>query len=106
MLRKEAAEYIVELDVSEFAQTEIRVEATGHEVKVQCVHERDKGSFLPLSVHERLEESFHLPDDADIDRLRAVYRDGTLVLSTRRRQLTRRIVAVEPDVLAYTDMGS
>jgi HSP20 family molecular chaperone IbpA len=105
-VREEPGEYTIELDVSEFAQTEVQVEAVGQQIKVRCGHDQDKRSSMPLSVHEQLEESFRLPDDADVEQLRAVYRDGTLVLSARRRTLTRRIVAVEPDYLVQsTDMG-
>jgi HSP20 family molecular chaperone IbpA len=99
-LREELHEYSVELDVSDFGQTDLGVDVVGQEVTVRCVHERAPKSSSTLELHERLEETFRLPDDAEAARLRAVWREGTLVLTARRRPLTKHRIVIEGDHLA------
>lgn len=99
-VHEEPAEYLIELDVSDFALDELLVEATGWRITVRGDQlETDEDDGKAFRLHERLEESFRLPDDADPDRIRAVYKHGTLEIHARRRKLTRRLVSIERDYL-------
>lgn len=92
-----ADEYVVELDVADFTERELAVEVTGLLVTVrgdQLGTEEDDA--LAFHLHERLEESFRLPDDADADGLRAHYRHGTLQLHAPRTHREPRPVAIVP----------
>ena len=100
VLREELHEYTVEVDVSDFGQAELEVDVVGQEVTVRCVRDRATRSSAALALHERLEETFRLPDDAEAARLRAVWRDGTLVLTARRQPLTTHRMVVEGDQFA------
>jgi HSP20 family molecular chaperone IbpA len=95
-VRETAEEYVVELDVSDFTESEIQVEIVGPEVTVrgdQLETKEDEG--LAFRLHERLEECFRLPDDADADRLNAFYAHGTLELHAPHKRLEPREVPLE-----------
>jgi HSP20 family protein len=95
-VREEDCRYVVELDVSDFTQRELTVEALGPIVTVrgeQTELKEDEG--LAFRVRERLEESFRLPDDVDPDGLTVRYRHGLLEIHVPRRRLARREVPVE-----------
>jgi HSP20 family molecular chaperone IbpA len=99
-VREEPAEYLIKLDVSGFVEDELTVETAGSRITVRCDQletEEDDGKAFRL--HERLEESFRLPDDADAEHARAVYKHGTLEIHARRRQPMRRLVPIERDHL-------
>ena len=49
----------------------------------------------PFRLHERLTESFRLPDDADADGLHVYYAHGALEFCVPRRHLVARAVPVE-----------
>ena len=101
-LREDATEYLVELDVSDFTDRELTVEVLGRRVAVRGEQIRpDTEEEAPFHLHERLEETFRLPDDADADALVAVYHHGTLALRVPRRDLRPRQVAVthEPSLV-------
>lgn len=96
-VREDASEYVVKLDVSDFTETELTVETLGPVVTVrgdQLETGGDEGRAFCL--HERLEETFRLPDDAAPDRVRAFFEHGTLELRARRRPLAPHTVPVEP----------
>lgn len=93
-VREQGGEYLVEFDVSDFAESELEVEALGRRVTVRAEQLADEG--LPFRLAERLEESFRLPDDADVRQLKAFYRHGRLELSAPRRLLAARNVPIEP----------
>ncbi|HZO63133.1 MAG TPA: Hsp20/alpha crystallin family protein [Gaiellaceae bacterium] len=104
-MHEQPCEYVVQFDVSEFAKSELTVEATGRRVTVrgdQQTTGSDEGQ--PFRLHERLEESFRLPDDADVDQLTATYVYGVLELHAPRVALdTRRLPIGQPSFLANTD---
>jgi HSP20 family molecular chaperone IbpA len=95
-VRESDAEYRIELAIPEFVECELEVEALGQRLTVrgdQAEVPEDEGKAFRL--HERLEESFRLPDDADPDRVRAFYRHGTLEIRAPRTRLASRSVPVE-----------
>ena len=68
-VREDNGEYLIELDVADFTESELTVEALGRRLTVrgdQVETSEDDGE--PFRLHEHLEESFRLPDDADVDR--------------------------------------
>lgn len=95
-LQEDPDEYLVELDVSDFTESELTLTVLGRLVTVrgnQLETKEDEG--LAFRLHERLEESFRVPDDAAIDRLAAFYQHGTLELHAPRRPLVPHTVAIE-----------
>jgi HSP20 family molecular chaperone IbpA len=68
---KSGTEYVVDVDVSGFALGDLSVEIEDHEVTVH----RDRS---------KLDESFALPRDADVEWLTAVYEPGKLELHAPR----------------------
>ena len=95
-VREERCEYVVELDVSDFLESELAVEAVGLRVTLRGdqVQEPDDDS-VALRLHERLEESFRLPDDADADLMKVFYTHGTLEIHAPRARLEPRAVPIE-----------
>jgi HSP20 family molecular chaperone IbpA len=90
-VRETEAEYIVELDVADFTAAELAVEALGPAVTVrgeQIETEADSGQ--PFRICERLEETFRLPDDVDLDTLEVLHKHGVLELHVTRTQLEPR----------------
>lgn len=95
-VREEPAVYVIELDVSEFTEDELSVEALGPQVTVRGdQRERPQDAVEPFRLHERLEETFRLPDDADAGQITAVHRHGTLEVRAPRRPLSPRAVPIE-----------
>jgi HSP20 family protein len=89
-------EYVIELDVAAFTESELSVGTLGPVVTVlgdQLVNKEDER--LPFRLHERLEESFRLPDDAVVDRIEAFYEHGLLELHVPRRALAPHAVQIE-----------
>jgi HSP20 family molecular chaperone IbpA len=95
-VRDDGHEYVVELDVSDFLESELAVDVLGLRVSVHGdqVREQDEET-VAFRLQERLEESFRLPDDADPDRLKAFFAHGTLELHVPRRELEPRRVPIE-----------
>jgi HSP20 family protein len=95
-LRELDGEYVVELDVSDFTERELEVEVLGALVTVRGERlpaaDDESGAFR---VHERLEESFRLPDDVDPAGVRAVHRHGALGIHAPRTRLVPRRVPIE-----------
>jgi HSP20 family molecular chaperone IbpA len=90
------AEYVIELDVSDFTQPELKAELVGSELTLrgdQLEDETDQG--LAFRLHERLEESFRLPADADVDALKVFYAHGSLEIHAPKKRLVPRAVPVE-----------
>lgn len=89
-------EYLIELDVPEFAESELSVEAVGPTLTVrgnQLETPGDAGTAFHL--HERLEESFRLPDDADLDQIKVCYGHRALEIRVPRKQLEPRRLPIE-----------
>jgi len=90
------AEYLIQLDVADFAEAELTVEALGRRLTVrgdQVETAEDNGDAFRL--HERLEESFLLPDDADVEQLRVVFKHGVLEIHAPRAPLELRRLPIE-----------
>jgi HSP20 family molecular chaperone IbpA len=95
-VRRDAKEYVIRLDVSDFTEQELSIETVGPCVTVrgdQAETAADDGK--PFRLHERLEESFRLPDDADPTRIRAFHRHHALEIHTPRTRLEPRPVPIE-----------
>jgi HSP20 family molecular chaperone IbpA len=94
-VRATDAEYLVELDVADFTVAELSVEACGPVVTVrgeQVETEADEGR--PFRIRERLEETFRLPDDVDLQTLSAFHKHGMLELRVIRAPLSARRVLI------------
>ena len=95
-VRDDDREYVIELDVCDFLESELVVDVVGTRVTVRGdqVQEQDddKAAFR---LHERREESFRLPDDADPGLMSAFYARGTLELHVPRRDVVSRRVPIE-----------
>lgn len=95
-VRADAREYVVELDVSDFLESELVVELLGARLTVRGDQSPDPGDDgTPFRLQERVEESFRLPDDVDTDRLKVWYGHGTLEIRAPRSRLEPRTVPVE-----------
>jgi HSP20 family molecular chaperone IbpA len=95
-VRADAHRYVIELDVSDFLESELQVELLGARVSVRGDQLQDPGDDgIPFRLQERLEESFRLPDDVDTDQITVVLRHGTLEIRAPRSRLEPRTVPVE-----------
>jgi HSP20 family molecular chaperone IbpA len=95
-VRADGREYVVELDVSDFTDDELAIEVVGPHVTVRGDQlETPEDGERAFRLHERLEESFRLPDDAVAEDLAAFYEHGTLELHAPRRKFVPRVIAVE-----------
>ena len=95
-VRADPHEYVVELDVSDFLESELGVELVGARVTVRGDQSPVPGDDgRPFRLQERLEESFRFPDDVDTDRTRVLYGHGTLEIRAPRSRLEPRIVPIE-----------
>ena len=97
-VHEEHGEYLIELDVSDFTESELAIEARGPQLTVrgdQLETTEDDGRAFRL--HERLEESFRLPDDADADHVKVFYKHGTLEIHAPRTRLQPRPVPIRHD---------
>jgi HSP20 family molecular chaperone IbpA len=95
-VREQPGEYVVDLDVSDFTETELTVEAVGPHLTVRGDQletvEDDRKAFR---LHERLEETFRLPDDVDTDRIKVFYTHGTLEIRAPRTRPEPRRLPIE-----------
>ena len=89
--------YRISLDVSGFAENELRVEVRGMVVTVRGDHEGPEDDGAPFHIQTRLVKSFRLPADAAVDDLSAALAHATLGLRVPRRPDESRIVPVEHD---------
>ena len=104
-VREGADAYIIRLDVADFAESELSVEALGPRVTVrgdQLETIEDNGKAFRL--REQLRESFRLPDDAAADQVKVFYKHGTLeiraprtALEPRRLPIKHRSSLINPD---------
>ena len=95
-VRADAHEYLVELDVSDFLESELEVELMGARLTVRAYQSPDPGDDeTPFRLQERLEESFRLPDDVDTARMKVLYGHGTLEIRAPRSRLEPRTVPIE-----------
>ncbi|HEV7133632.1 MAG TPA: Hsp20/alpha crystallin family protein [Gaiellaceae bacterium] len=89
-----ADEYVIELELSDFAEPELTVELDGNRVSV-CGEqfETDDEASEPFRLRERLVESFNLPADVDRNGVVAYFEHGLLEIHAPRACATspRRI---------------
>ena len=95
-VRDDGDEYVIELDCSDFLERELAVDVVGLCVTVHGdqVQEPDDDN-VALRLHERLEESFRLPDDALADRMKVFYAHGALEIHVPHTTLEPRRVPIE-----------
>ena len=95
-VRDDDREYVIELDVSDFLESELVIDVVGPRVTVHGdqVQEQDDDTAA-FRLQERLEESFRLPDDAVVDLMKAYYARGTLELHVPRREIEPRRIPIE-----------
>ena len=95
-VRADAHEYVMELDVSDFLESELEVELLGARLTVRGDQSPDPGDDgTPFRLQERLEESFRLPDDVETDQIKVLYGHGTLEIRAPRSRLEPRTVPIE-----------
>jgi HSP20 family molecular chaperone IbpA len=95
-VRDDDREYVIELDVSDFLESELVIDVVGPRVTVHGDQVQDQNDDkIAFRLHERLEESFRLPDDAIVDLMKAIYAHGTLELHVPRRDIEPRRVPIE-----------
>ena len=95
-VRETDAQYCIELDVSDFTETELSVEAVGPVLTLrgnQLEIPADEGKAF--RIHEHLEESFRLSDDGDLDDTHVFYRHGVLEIRVSRMPLSPRRFPIE-----------
>jgi len=99
-------EYLVQLDVADFTEQELTVELVGRTVVVQGDQaESETRADETFLLHERLVESFRLPDDADADGIAVRFEHGTLELHIPRVVSEPRRLPIERGP-AYAGAGS
>ena len=97
-------EYVVHLDVADFTELELTVELVGRTIVVQGDQlETEARADETFRLHERLVESFRLPDDADADTTRVSFEHGTLELRIPRVKTEPRRLPIET---AHTSAGA
>lgn len=82
--------YLVELDVSDFAQEELQVGIDGDRVTI--VGDQRNGIDVDepaFRLRERLEETFRLPEECEPEGVTALFEHGTLELCVPRRPYVR-----------------
>ena len=95
-VRETETKYLVELDVADFTQAELSVEALGPMLTVRGDQTEIPGDDgKPFRIHERLEESFRLPDGADLDGIQIFYKHGVLENRVARILLTPHRLRIE-----------
>ena len=87
-VRQEPDEYVIELDVAEFSGDELSIEALGSCITVRGdQHELPGDDGKAFRIHERLEESFRLPDDADAEQVTVYHTNRALEIHAPRLSL-------------------
>jgi HSP20 family molecular chaperone IbpA len=95
-VRETDRQYLIELDVADFTQAELSVEAFGPVLTVRGDQKENPGDEgKAFRIHERLEESFRLPDDADINSIHLFYKHGVLEIRVTRIQLVPHRLRIE-----------
>lgn len=95
-VRRDADAYVVKLDVSDFGVDELSVEVLGSMITVRGdQHELPGDRGKPFRIHERLEESFRLPDDADAARVTVTHSHRTLEIRAPRVRVEARSLPIE-----------
>jgi HSP20 family molecular chaperone IbpA len=82
-ISEEPATYLVEIDVAGFDDAELDLSLHGRSLTVVGEHDAPEAGNA-MGIHERLEETFSLPDDVATDRIEARFRRGTLEIRAPR----------------------
>ena len=82
-ISEDPATYVVELDVAGFDEAELDLSLHGRSLTVVGEHDAPRRTNR-IGIHERLEETFSLPDDVLTDRVEAFFRRGTLEIKAPR----------------------
>jgi HSP20 family protein len=95
-------EFVVELEVPGFEEKDLSLEVTDHTIvvkgEIETTQEESEKKFLLLERSERVfERRFHLPDDADTDKLTATFSTGVLELHTPK------VVQAKPRKIAIAE---
>lgn len=94
-MREAGREYVIELDISRFLESELAIDAIGSRITVRGHHaEEQNDEAVAFLLQERLEESFRLPDDADPELIEAFYAHGALELHVPRVDLVPHRVPI------------
>jgi HSP20 family molecular chaperone IbpA len=95
-VRETDAQYLIELDVADFTEAELSVVALGPMLTIRGDQLAIPGDEArAFRIHERLEESFRLPDDSDLDGIHVFYKHGVLELRVPRLPLTPHRLPIE-----------
>ena len=95
-VREDDHEYVIELDVSDFLESELSVETVGRHITVRGDQLEEPGDdSAVLRLHERIEESFWLPEDAVAAQMKVFYTHGALEIHAPRTRLEARRVPLE-----------
>ena len=95
-VRETDVHYVIELDVADFTEAELSVVALGPVLSIrgdQMEIAGDEGKAF--RIHEHLEESFRLPDDADLEETHVFYKHGVLEIRVARIPLAPRHFPIE-----------
>jgi HSP20 family molecular chaperone IbpA len=94
-VREQPGEYVVELDVPDFTEEDLVVEAVGPRLTIRGDQLETLDDGKAFRLHERFEETFRLSDDADVDRIKVFYKHRTLEIHAPRTRLTPRRLPIE-----------
>ena len=86
--------YVIELDVADFDVDELAVELVGPWLTVRGEGGAPEGGES-FALRERLEETFRLPDDADLEGLRVRHAYRCLEIRVPKKPLVARMVPIE-----------
>jgi HSP20 family protein len=94
-------EYVVEVEVPGYEETELTVEVVDHTLAIRGQREKTKEENVKaFTLHERLERQFErrfvLPSEADTEHLKAVFAKGVLEVHAPKAK------TVEPKKVAIT----
>jgi HSP20 family molecular chaperone IbpA len=106
-VREQELEYTIELDVADFTESELAIEALGPVLTIrgeQADTSDDEGK--PFRIQERLEASFRLPDDADLEHIGITYKHGVLDIRVERAPLVPRTLRIERRANGLLDQGA
>ena len=94
--------YVVEVDVPGYDEADLDIEVTDHTLCIKGAREEekeesDKAFQLKERLERRFERRFVLPEEADLDALKAQYEKGVLQIRAPKSTATApRRVEIEP----------
>jgi len=75
-------QFVIELEVPGFVETELGIEVTGRKLTITGKHEETNAPEKAFRLHERLagefERTFVLPPEADLEKVTSTFADGVL----------------------------